>query len=252
MPATEYPPRNANPQTTRALLELRELILSGELQPDERLSELAIVDRLGVSRTPVRAALLRLSEEGLLDDLPGGGFAVKSFTERDVHDAIELRGTLEGMAGRFAAERGADPPLIAEARDVVAQIDAIIDGVGRNQADFARYVELNERFHSLLIRMSGSDLLAREFERMTRLPFASPSGFVRAQALAPESRLILTIAQEQHRAVLEAIEMRQGARAEGLMREHARLAHRNLRYALRNGDAIRHVKGGGLIRNAGD
>lgn len=245
-------PKAASSQTTRALLELRNLILNGELQPNERLSELAVVERLGVSRTPVRAALLRLSEEGLLDEIPGGGFAVKEFTERDVHDAIELRGTLEGMAARFAAEHGASPALLAEARDVVASIDAIIDNVGSDPADFTRYVQLNERFHNLLITMSGSDLLAREFERMTRLPFASPNGFVRAQALAPESKLILTIAQEQHRGVLEAIELRQSGRAEGLMREHARLAHRNLRYALGNRDAIRHVQGGTLIRNKRD
>ena len=89
----------------RALLQLRELILSGELAGGSRIAELAIVERLGVSRTPVRAALLRLEQEGLLQALPNGGYSVQSFTERDIADGIELRGTLEGLLARLAAER---------------------------------------------------------------------------------------------------------------------------------------------------
>ncbi len=247
MASTESPSSTPN-QTTRALLELRDLILNGELAPNERLSELAVVERLGVSRTPVRAALQRLAEEGLLDEIVGGGYAVKTFTERDVYDAIELRGTLEGIAARFAAEHGASPVLLSKAHEIVAAIDRIIGQAEISVEDFERYIKYNEQFHKLLITMSGSELLAREFDRMTRLPFASPSGFVMAQVDAPESRLILTLAQEGHRAVVEAIELRQSSRAESLMREHARLAHRNLRYALANRSAIRLVHGGALIK----
>ena len=61
-------------------VSLRELILSGELKSGERLSELTLVERLGVSRTPVRAALMRLSEEGLVASMPAGGFSVRAFT----------------------------------------------------------------------------------------------------------------------------------------------------------------------------
>ncbi|MER1968273.1 GntR family transcriptional regulator [Castellaniella sp. GW247-6E4] len=247
MASTDFPQSTPN-QTTRALLELRNLILDGELAPNERLSELAVVERLGVSRTPVRAALQRLAEEGLLEEIVGGGYAVKTFTERDVHDAIELRGTLEGMAARFAAEHGASPVLLAKAHDIVSAVDQILDQATITAQDFERYIKFNEQFHKLLIAMSGSDLLAREFDRMTRLPFASPSGFVKAQLDAPQARLILTLAQEGHRAVIEAIELRQGHRAESLMREHARIAHRNLRYALANHKAIRLVHGGALIQ----
>jgi GntR family transcriptional regulator, vanillate catabolism transcriptional regulator len=96
----------------RALLQLRELILSGELSGGSRIAELAIVARLGVSRTPVRAALLRLEQEGLLRALPGGGYVVETFSERDIADAIELRGTLEGLLARLAAERGAPAAVL--------------------------------------------------------------------------------------------------------------------------------------------
>ena len=90
-------------QTARVQLRLRELILGGELKPGARIAELTLVERLGASRTPIRMALVRLQEEGLLEALPHGGFAVKDFSEADIHDAIELRGTLEGLAARHAA-----------------------------------------------------------------------------------------------------------------------------------------------------
>ena len=94
-------------QTVRAQLALRDQILTGGLRPGERISELQAVETTGASRTPVRMALVRLEEEGLLEAIPSGGFMVKAFSERDILDSIELRGTLEGLAARFAAERGA-------------------------------------------------------------------------------------------------------------------------------------------------
>ncbi|HXE51111.1 MAG TPA: GntR family transcriptional regulator, partial [Ramlibacter sp.] len=78
-------------QAVKAQLRLREMILAGELPSGARIAELAIVEKLGVSRTPIRAALVRLEQEGLLQALPNGGFAVRTFSERDVSDAIEMR-----------------------------------------------------------------------------------------------------------------------------------------------------------------
>ena len=93
-------------QSVRAQLRLRELIVGGEVKAGERIAELAMVERLAMSRTPIRTALVRLQEEGLLEALPSGGFMVREFSEADIRDAIELRGTLEGLAARLAAERG--------------------------------------------------------------------------------------------------------------------------------------------------
>jgi GntR family transcriptional regulator of vanillate catabolism len=67
-------------QTVKAQLRLRELILEGQLAAGDRISELALVEKLGVSRTPIRMALVRLQEEGLLDAIPSGGFSVKGYT----------------------------------------------------------------------------------------------------------------------------------------------------------------------------
>jgi len=216
----------------RALLQLRELILAGELPGGARMTELSIVQRLGASRTPVRTALMRLEQEGLLEALPNGGYAVKTFTERDVSESIELRGTLEGLSARLAAERGAQAVVLAEARDCLDAIDALLHTPTMTDDAFSNYVTLNERFHSLLSEMAGSAVIARQLERVVSLPFASPSGFVVAQANSPAARDMLVVAQDQHRQVLDAIERREGSRAEAIMREHSRLAQRNLRDVL--------------------
>ena len=94
-------------QAVKVQLKLREMIFAGELVAGARITELAMVERLGVSRTPIRAALMRLEQEGLLQHYPSGGYAVRTFSETDVADAIELRGMVEGLAVRLAAERSA-------------------------------------------------------------------------------------------------------------------------------------------------
>ncbi|MEG8174672.1 FCD domain-containing protein, partial [Xanthomonas hortorum pv. gardneri] len=116
--------------------------------------------------------------------------------------------------------------------------------------DFTAYVQANAQFHALLVAMAGSDVLGRELTRVLQLPFASPNSLVMAQTTSAEAQLILTLAQDQHREVIAAIEYRQGARAEALMREHARLAHRNLRHVLQTPAAITQVRGGALIGRA--
>jgi GntR family transcriptional regulator of vanillate catabolism len=72
----------------KATLGLRQLLFDGEIRPGERLVELSLVERLGVSRTPLRLALSMLEHEGLVRSLPGGGFSVREFTLSEVEDAI--------------------------------------------------------------------------------------------------------------------------------------------------------------------
>ncbi len=234
-------------QAVKALLRLREMVLAGELPGGSRIAEVVVAERLGVSRTPVRAALMRLEQEGLLDVLPGGGYAVRTFTERDASQAIELRGTLEGLAARLAAEQGAPSVLLGEAHACLDRIDALLAPPALDDEGFSAYVRLNEQFHSLLSQMSGSSVVIKELERVVRLPFASPSGFVVVQANSGHARDMLVVAQDQHRQVLDAIARREGARAEAIMREHSRLAQRNLRAAA-SGQQLEALPGVRLIR----
>ncbi len=216
----------AKTHTLRALIELRQRILGGTITGGTRLLEVALAEDLEISRTPVREAMSRLAEEGLLERAPGGGFAVRSFAFSDVVDTIELRGLLEGTAARLAAERGASQALLVQISATVDRLDNCF-GPSDHDVDFALYSELNTEFHLLLSRLSGSAVIEREIERVTRLPFASPSAFLTNLGRLDRYGKTLVTAQEQHRAIVDAISRREGGRAEALAREHAHAAKRN-------------------------
>ena len=233
-------------QTLKAVLGIRDLVYSGAASPGERLSEITLSERLALSRTPVRAALARLEQEGLLESIPSGGYAVRALSEADIVDSIELRGVLEGTAARLAAERGVAPAKMALFKALIGELDAIVK-VRLEELDFAAYVARNADFHEMLAGLSGSQVIRRELERVLRFPFSGPSAFLNAQTDVPAFRASLTIGQAQHRAIAEAIEMREGARAEALQREHARLARQNLAFVLANRSLMRSVPGFSLM-----
>jgi GntR family transcriptional regulator of vanillate catabolism len=241
-------------QTGRTLLNLREMLLRGDFQPGERLSELPLVARLGVSRTPIRLALDRLANEGLLEIWPTGGFVVRAFTLTDAYDAIEMRGVLEGAAARLAAERLQDRDELTTLRTLQRELETVMPPAPTPTPtidSFARYLDLNESFHSALIDLAKSPMLRRTLDRVLSLPFASPSATVFARLKLPEAKELLTIAHDHHNVIIDAIENREGSRAENLMREHARLALRNLEAALADKEVLRSVPGASLIRMPG-
>jgi GntR family transcriptional regulator of vanillate catabolism len=232
--------------TLRALMEVRNLVFAGQIAPGERLSEITLSERLGLSRTPLRAALARLEQEGILEPIPSGGYAVRAFSEADIADAIELRGVLEGTAARLAAERGVTPSRLQAVNSLLGEIDDIV-AVAPQDMDIQAYVEHNDEFHDFLKSLAGSQILAREIERVSRLPFAGPSAFMNAQSDVPAFRASLTVAQSHHRAIVSAIELREGARAEAMAREHARLARANLGFVMENRQALKGVPGLALV-----
>jgi GntR family transcriptional regulator, vanillate catabolism transcriptional regulator len=215
-------------QLDKAIMGLRSLVMGGEFLQGQRLSEVAVSERLGLSRTPLRQAMDRLVAEGLLERIETGGCRIATFTIQDIADAIDLRGLIEGAAARKAAEQGGDPCLLAQAMDALSQIDQALSA--EEGANFDRYLQQNERFHNVLAQLSGSALLIREVARVVMLPLASPSAFLIDQAIIPDFQDSLRYAQRQHRAIVEAIINREGARAEAITREHARLALINLKY----------------------
>ena len=211
---------------------LRALLLSGDYPAGSRLPEVALAERLGVSRTPLRQAMARLVDEGLLARIDTGGCRVVGFSLGDIIDAIEIRGVIEGTAARLAAERGASVELLGECRLALSQLDIAVSNP--ENIDFDKYVHFNERFHNLVGKLSGSSVIANEVERASNLLLASPSAFLKGQELIPDFQASLLIAQSQHRSILNAIEGREGSRAEALSREHARLARRNLEFVLQS------------------
>ena len=236
---------DAASQTERAVLALREILLRGDFAAGQRLTELTLVARLGASRTPVRHALNRLAHEGLLEALPAGGFSVRQFTLADIWDAIEIRGALEGIAARLAAQRYRKPAELARLRAQCAEMEAL--GVGKVE-EFVRYLEINQAFHAELWRLARSPMLLRSLEAITTLPFAAPGALVFGEREQAVEQRIRPVALEHHRSIVEAIEERDGARAESIAREHSRVARNNLMRAHPDPEQISRARGGALIK----
>jgi len=196
------------------------MILRGELAPGERLAEVALAERLGVSRTPIRQALPALAREGLLGAAGRRGYVVRSFSPQDVLDAIETRGLLEGLAARRIAERGATPELIRSLKECLSEGDAILGKRRFEIADEQRYGEMNGRFHALIVDGAASRIVADTLARNDHVPFASARAVAFSRDLS-ELVPILNYAHRQHHVIVQALENREAARAEALMREHA-------------------------------
>lgn len=219
---------NSQSQTLKAVLGLRGLIVDGEVVAGERVTEPFISEMFGVSRTPARLALNQMADEGLLERTASNRFTVKTYTETDIYQAIEIRGTLEGLAARFAAEGNATPGIISEMYSCVIQLDDVVDNLSDN-VDQDDYVRLNDRFHELLVEASGSQMVERSLEKIKSLPFAAANAFVKSLSLdKPSVQRVLLVAQEQHRAIVDCIKLGKGARAQALALEHSFCAARYL------------------------
>jgi GntR family transcriptional regulator of vanillate catabolism len=240
--------RRDESQTLRALLQMRELLVRGEFRPGERIREIPLAGRLKVSRTPLRLVLGRLEEEGLVAARPTGGFVASEFSIRDIRDGIEIRGALEGMAARLAAERVTKSEDLAEIRRCLASIDRLLQRWTSGTDALAKYIDLNARFHRQVVDLAASPMVRRAVDRAVALPFASPNAFLMGHAQKKEGRDIVTMSQFHHRAIVDAIAHREPARAEAMAREHARLARTSLETILRDRQLLSQVPGASLIR----
>jgi GntR family transcriptional regulator, vanillate catabolism transcriptional regulator len=235
-------------QTAKAVQLLRDMILGGRLAPGERLSETDMVELLGVSRTLARMAMMRLYDEGLVEEIASsGGFRVRSFSADEVFAAVAIRGLLESLAARLAAERRPAARDLDALRVCVAEMDDVVQQWTPSPRRIAEYAALNDRFHTLLGNFARSPNLTRQLDRASALPFASPSSLLLAQSKLADLSTMLVVAQDQHRCILDAIKERDGTRAEAITREHNRLAARLLDRILQNQEALSLVPGHTLI-----
>jgi GntR family transcriptional regulator of vanillate catabolism len=239
------PLRDSDSQVARATLGLRDMLLRGGLRPGERIAEIPLSAKLGVSRTPLRLAFEKLQHEGLIYALPHSGFAATEFTISDIWDAIETRGILEGSCARLAAERLKDDAQLEPLRRIRRAMEA---SLARDLENSTEYLDLNEAFHMGIQDLANNKILRRAIEQVYKLPFASPSSRVLLSKTLPGWHEIMPIAEEHHRGILDAIEHGEGSRAENLGREHARLTRRHLELALANKSFIEHIPGAHLFK----
>ncbi|CAN7645432.1 GntR family transcriptional regulator [Phenylobacterium sp. LjRoot219] len=216
----------------KVVLRLRSMILNGEFAPGERILEKAIAERLGVSRTPVRWALPALESEGLVQGSPNRGFRVRSFAIKDVLSAYEVRGTLEGLACRLAAENGVSPEVWLELDDCLREGDDLVRVSELDESAMRRWSELNERFHRALLTAANNVALELAIDAVTRIPATSPGALLFSDTNLRAALAAMRSAHAEHKVIVEALRLRQAQRAEYLIREHVYNSSVNVRIEL--------------------
>ncbi|MFC4787157.1 GntR family transcriptional regulator [Nocardioides sp. MAHUQ-72] len=201
----------------RVIGEMRRRIIAGEIEPGVNLSELALADEFGVSRTPVREALKQLQTEGLVEIRPRVGTFVTSPSRREITELFEMKELLEGAAARLLAQRGRVPE-IDQLEENLRQADR---AVARDDRD--RVAELVQEFHDLLIL--GADNSKLEAHYRTLMNQLAYSRLV-ATSLNQPGRPVQS--DREHHHVLELIIAKDGDSAERVMREHVRASRRAL------------------------
>lgn len=191
----------------RAYLELRDRIVQGIYQPNQRLTEMDLSKDLGVSRPTIRMALVRLEQEGLVVSRPNRGASVRSMKLPEALSTLRVREVLEGLTATLAAE--------SATRAELDEMAAIIKKMERLQApnELAEYSAQNAKLHALILR-------AARDENLERLVSSLNHALVRYQyrtVLVPGRR---DQSLEEHRAIVCALKKRDAVAAEQAMRTH--------------------------------
>jgi GntR family transcriptional regulator of vanillate catabolism len=224
---------------SKIVYQLSQLIVQGDVVAGEKLTEIPLAERFGVSRTPVRQALAVLEQEGLLVRDAGRSYVVRHFTLEEILDAIEVRSVLEGLAARDVAQRRLPWSVARELETVLAEEEEVvleIERLGLTAQLTEQYFNCNGRFHRAITAGANNRAIVTALEVTGKIPFGSVGSIARYGDSADDDevrtreklRLILH-SHLQHQDVFEAIRAGHPARAEALMREHAHLAIRNLR-----------------------
>jgi DNA-binding GntR family transcriptional regulator len=186
---------------------LRDDILEGAFPPGERLIELQLTERYGVGRAAIRAALVELEVEGLVQREANRGATVRRISVAEAVEISEARGVLEGLVARLAAERATQ----AERAELSGLIDEMTEAVA--QDDRLRYSKLNRTLHATLRRIArhrvADDLVANLRNRAAHHQFR----LALVPGRAPDSLA-------QHRAIVAAVIAGDAAAAERAMRDH--------------------------------
>ena len=207
--------KNTKSLEESVFLTLEDEILSGKLKRGETLTENALSARLGVSRTPLRAALHRLYEEGLVDISPNRGAVVLGIGSEELVDIYKIRMRLEGLASAEAAKKISSDDLL-RLKEIVELSEFYV-----NKRDADKIKELDSEFHSIIYKASGSRLLNKTLSDLHR-----NIHFYRKRSLAAGDRLEKSVGE--HKEILSAIENGDSHAADMLTSAHIEAALQNL------------------------
>lgn len=207
--------KNAKSLEESVFFTLEDEILSGKLKRGDTLTETALSARLGVSRTPLRGALHRLAEEGLIDMIPNRGAVVIGIGRQELIDIYKIRMRLEGLASYEAAGRISEEDL-DRLRELVELGDFYIA-----RRDAERLKEIDTEFHNIIYNASGNRLLYKTLSDLHR-----NIQVYRKRSLAVAERLATS--SEEHKQILSAIERGDAEAADRLTSAHIEAALQNL------------------------
>lgn len=198
--------------TEKTYERLRQEILSGQYAAGERLQITTVSEQLGVSHTPVKFALNRLAAEGLVEILPRRGMFVSRLTRKEIEETRDVRLVIELHAVSVAIRRATTEQL-AELRNQVDRLAAMVERASTTGWDPVRAAEMNQLFHETILGMIGN---RRLLEIWRSLEIQQQIARVNSQSLSTPPEVVL----QDHRAILEALEARDEERARKAMGEH--------------------------------
>ncbi len=186
---------------------LRQAILKGEMEPGERLMEVSLAQKLGVSRTPVREAIRKLELEGLVTMIPRRGAEVARISEKNLRDVLEVRRGLEELAVELACARITDNQIMELKKSNVDFENSLTSN------DVTVIAEADERFHEIIYKATGNERLVQVINNIKEQMYRYRLEYIKESSKRPS--LVL-----EHKAIVNAIERRNLDDAKRQMREH--------------------------------
>lgn len=200
---------------------LREGILTGELKPGERLMEIHLANRLGVSRTPVREAIRMLELEGLVTMIPRKGACVASISKQDLQDVLELRRALDSLAVKLACERIL-PEQLRALQDAAKEFEQ--STVSNNAKEIA---QADVRFHDIILEATGNKRLIQMVNNLAERVFRYRLEYVKDRN--NHAQLV-----KEHAKILEYIEKKDSEAAQRAIELHIDNQEKNINLSLEN------------------
>lgn len=188
---------------------LREMLLEGEIPPGARIPERELCLKLRISRTPLREALKVLAAEGLVLLLPHRGSRAARLTDKDVHDLFEVCQGLEALAGELACERMSTEQLKEVTTAHAAMVQHYRDG------DLAQYYRRNRQIHEAIVAAACNPVLSGLYDSVT-------ARIRRARYVTPMTPQRWAMAIQEHEAILNALQRRDGVGLAHVLRAHLR------------------------------
>jgi len=189
---------------------LKSMIVERKLMPGEKIYQDKLSRELGVSRTPLISALKMLEQENLVFAIPRRGFFVHIFSTEEMIAIFEVREVLEGLAARKAAQN------IRNSQEKKLKTFFTEVRISNNPEDIRSYAKEDRRFHNFLIEVSGIDILPSILTTFNILTFSYQRDVLEGLVRLPKDTI------DEHRAIIDAITMKDPEKAEELMRLHLR------------------------------